>query len=124
MFADQLDILSVGDAVMLPCLDHDPELFFAAEPAHIEAAKLVCQDCPMIKECLDGALRRREPHGVWGGQLLLDGVVVPRKRPRGRPRKNPLPVIPALPTPLPVRNPRRDAARTGDEGSDADSPAA
>jgi WhiB family redox-sensing transcriptional regulator len=37
--------------------------------------------------CLAGALRRREPWGVWGGELLVRGVVVPRKRPRGRPRK-------------------------------------
>nr|MDQ3359634.1 WhiB family transcriptional regulator [Actinomycetota bacterium] len=28
--------------------------------------------------------------GVWGGQLVLQGTVVPRKRPRGRPRKNPV----------------------------------
>ena len=38
-----------------------------------------------------GALDRREPWGVWGGQLLIAGVVVARKRPRGRPRKHPLP---------------------------------
>ena len=35
-----------------------------------------------------GALERREPWGVWGGELFLQGVVIPRKRPRGRPRKN------------------------------------
>jgi hypothetical protein len=34
------------------------------------------------------ALERREPWGVWGGQLFIQGVVVPRKRPVGRPRKN------------------------------------
>ena len=37
--------------------------------------------------CLEGALERREPWGVWGGELLLRGTIVPRKRPRGRPRK-------------------------------------
>ena len=41
---------------------------------------------------LDGvdirALDRGEPWGVWGGQLFLQGAVIPRKRPRGRPRKN------------------------------------
>ena len=35
-----------------------------------------------------GALDRREPWGVWGGELFLQGVVIPRKRPRGRPRKD------------------------------------
>ncbi|CAM5326708.1 WhiB family transcriptional regulator [Streptomyces tanashiensis] len=33
---------------------------------------------------------RREPWGVWGGELFVQGVVVARKRPRGRPRKNPV----------------------------------
>jgi WhiB family redox-sensing transcriptional regulator len=42
---------------------------------------------PAARACLAGALERREPWGVWGGQLVVAGVVVPRKRPRGRPRK-------------------------------------
>ena len=37
--------------------------------------------------CLAGALERREPWGVWGGELLMRGAIVPRKLPRGRPRK-------------------------------------
>ena len=38
--------------------------------------------------CLAGALERGEPWGVWGGELLISGAIVPRKRPRGRPRKD------------------------------------
>lgn len=72
----------------LPCRSFDPELFFAESPADVEFAKSICQDCPIRRECLDGALARREPWGVWGGELFVAGVVVPRKRPRGRPRKN------------------------------------
>ena len=53
----------------------------------MEAAKALCQDCRIRAACLEGALERREPWGVWGGELLLRGAVVPRKRPRGRPRK-------------------------------------
>ena len=30
-------------------------------------AKAVCATCPVHKECLDFALRIREPHGIWGG---------------------------------------------------------
>jgi WhiB family redox-sensing transcriptional regulator len=70
----------------LPCTD-DPELFFAEAPADVEAAKELCQGCRIRVACLEGALERREPWGVWGGELLLRGTVVPRKRPRGRPRK-------------------------------------
>ena len=51
-------------------------------------AKALCTDCPVQALCLAGALDRREPWGVWGGELFLQGVVIPRKRPRGRPRKN------------------------------------
>ena len=73
--------------VRTPCQDVDPEWFFAEVPEVIEDAKRVCQPCPMRLVCLGGALRRREPHGVWGGELFQDGVVIARKRPRGRPPK-------------------------------------
>jgi WhiB family redox-sensing transcriptional regulator len=82
-------LFSLGDVpagLELPCTD-DPELFFAEAPADVEAAKALCQGCRIRAACLEGALERREPWGVWGGELLLRGTVVPRKRPRGRPRK-------------------------------------
>jgi len=83
--------------VELPCWSTDPELFFAESPAEVERAKALCVGCPLQTECLEGALERREPWGVWGGQLVLQGVVVARKRPRGRPRKDSYdtPVAPA-----------------------------
>jgi WhiB family transcriptional regulator, redox-sensing transcriptional regulator len=72
----------------LPCRSRDPELFFAESPTDVELAKSLCLDCPVRAQCLAGALDRREPWGVWGGELFVHGVVVPRKRPRGRPRKS------------------------------------
>lgn len=72
----------------LPCRVNDPELFFADSPADVEHAKTLCLDCPARLECLAGALERREPWGVWGGEWFVQGVAVPRKRPRGRPRKS------------------------------------
>jgi len=72
----------------LPCRVNNSELWFAESPADVEFAKALCQDCPVRDLCLSGALERREPWGVWGGELFLQGVVIPRKRPRGRPRKN------------------------------------
>jgi WhiB family transcriptional regulator, redox-sensing transcriptional regulator len=71
----------------LPCTD-DPDLFFAESPDDVEYAKDLCQGCPARLACLTGALERREPWGVWGGELFLRGEIVPRKRPRGRPRKH------------------------------------
>jgi WhiB family transcriptional regulator, redox-sensing transcriptional regulator len=79
---------SVIDESQLPCRVNGPELYFAESPSDVELAKALCQDCPVRAECLAGALERREPWGVWGGELFLSGAVIPRKRPRGRPRKD------------------------------------
>lgn len=75
---------------VLPCHRVDPDLFFAESPADVERAKALCLDCPIRGACLAGALDRGEPWGVWGGQLVVQGVIVPFKRPRGRPRKHPI----------------------------------
>jgi WhiB family transcriptional regulator, redox-sensing transcriptional regulator len=71
----------------LPC-GMAPELFFADEPGSIARARTMCASCPARVACLDGALQRREPWGIWGGELLLNGVVVGAKRRPGRPRKS------------------------------------
>ena len=71
----------------LPCRHHDADLWFADTPTDVERAKALCLDCPLAQTCLQGALDRAEPCGVWGGQLLVAGQIVARKRPRGRPRK-------------------------------------
>ncbi len=72
----------------IPCRENDAEMWFADTPEGVEFAKSLCGTCPARTACLAGALHRREPWGVWGGELFVQGVVVPRKRPRGRPRKS------------------------------------
>lgn len=72
----------------LPCRSQNPELFFAETPHDVELAKALCATCPARTACLSGAIERAEPWGVWGGELFLRGAVIPRKRPRGRPRKS------------------------------------
>ena len=79
-------VTPISGMLELPC-KADPELFFAESPQDVEFAKALCQDCPIRLTCFAGAMDRREPWGVWGGELFLRGEVVPRKRPRGRPRK-------------------------------------
>ncbi|WP_312719823.1 WhiB family transcriptional regulator [Mobilicoccus sp.] len=71
----------------LPCRVHDADLWFADTPGDVERAKALCLSCPLVEHCLKAALDRGEPCGVWGGQLLVAGQIVARKRPRGRPRK-------------------------------------
>jgi WhiB family transcriptional regulator, redox-sensing transcriptional regulator len=73
---------------LIPCREHDAELWFAESTADVELAKSLCQECPIRQGCLAGAVERQEPWGVWGGEVFVGGVVVPRKRGRGRPRKD------------------------------------
>lgn len=76
------------DEPLLPCHAADPDLWFAENPADLERAKVLCGDCPVRRQCLAAALDRAEPWGVWGGEILQHGIVLARKRPRGRPRKD------------------------------------
>jgi WhiB family redox-sensing transcriptional regulator len=80
MLASVLDHVVAADAE-IPCRA-EPELWFAESPADVELAKSLCRDCPVRLECLAGAQDRREPWGVWGGELFIAGNVVPRGRPR------------------------------------------
>ncbi|HYO18160.1 MAG TPA: WhiB family transcriptional regulator [Dermatophilaceae bacterium] len=72
-----------------PCRANDPDLWFAEKPADVERAKHLCRECPVRLQCLAVALARGERWGVWGGELLDNGRVIPRKLGRGRPRKQP-----------------------------------
>ncbi len=72
----------------LPCRENEGDLWFGETPGEVELAKSLCRECPVRELCLAGALERKEPWGVWGGELFLRGAVVARKRPRGRPRKD------------------------------------
>jgi len=76
-------------------------MFFSEELQDIARAKHICATCPALIPCLEGALERREPWGVWGGQLFLNGKILATKRRRGRPPKRPRPEdqLPDIPIP-------------------------
>jgi hypothetical protein len=63
------------------------DVFFSELIPDINRAKAVCQGCALLEPCLRGAIVRREPAGVWGGQLFLNGRILAQKRKRGRPPK-------------------------------------
>lgn len=81
------------------------EIYFSEDPLDIAAAKRTCAGCPVLAECFEGALDRKEPWGVWGGQLFLNGRIVTRKRRRGRPPKvgRPEDELPVVPIPVHLR---------------------
>lgn len=68
-------------------------LFFSDENVDIARAKAICSRCALSASCLDGALEREEPWGVWGGELIETGRIVVDRRPRGRPSVLPRPIM-------------------------------
>jgi WhiB family transcriptional regulator, redox-sensing transcriptional regulator len=54
------------------CRDTSPELFFPIGTTglaldQIDAAKQVCEECPVAGQCLEFALATNQEAGVWGG---------------------------------------------------------
>ncbi len=76
-------------------------LFFSDTPLNIGRAKAICSKCTLAASCLEGAIERAEPWGVWGGELIENGRVIINKRPRGRPPKHPRPVVIIDEVPIP-----------------------
>ena len=40
--------------------------------AREQMAKRICKGCAVREDCLEGALARRESHGIWGGLNELE----------------------------------------------------
>ncbi len=70
------------------CRGADTTLFFA--PSYFEKreekdarevrAKAICARCPVRDQCLEYALRIREPHGIWGGLNEMERRQLLRRR--------------------------------------------
>ncbi len=58
----------------------DPDALFVQGAAQ-QAAKVVCQTCPVIAECLADALDNRTEFGVWGGMTERERRALLRRRP-------------------------------------------
>lgn len=76
-------------------------LFFSDDTLSTARAKAICGRCKLAESCLEGALARAEPWGVWGGELIENGRIVVNKRPRGRPPKHPRPIVHVDEVPIP-----------------------
>ncbi len=110
---DRLDVEQTFNELVAPvevrapqarCADGNgtlTHLFFSDDTLSTARAKAICAKCKLAESCLDGALARAEPWGVWGGELIENGRVVLNKRPRGRPPKHPRPIVVVDEVPLP-----------------------
>lgn len=49
------------------CAQADPDAWYPDKGDNIRAAKELCRRCPVRVPCLELALERTEPHGLWGG---------------------------------------------------------
>lgn len=59
----------------------DPEIFFPTRGAgKADAAKAICAECPVRRECLRYALKAPEEHGVWGGLDEVERAEIRRRR--------------------------------------------
>ncbi len=85
------------------CAQTDPEIFFpldiemgfgkfTVKYQSLEAAKKVCQECPLIKDCLEYALKNHEL-GVWGGTTERERYLMRRRNSRKYPVKHRGPTI-------------------------------
>ncbi|MFB7618757.1 WhiB family transcriptional regulator [Kitasatospora sp. NPDC056181] len=58
-----------GDLPGAACAGVDPELFFPGDEDEFadRRARQICAGCPVRDMCLALALKRGEPHGIFGG---------------------------------------------------------
>lgn len=73
------------------CRTVDPDLFFpvavgAVANRQIAKAQQICAGCPVRQQCLDFALRTREPVGIWGGTTPEERTRTRRAQQRRPPR--------------------------------------
>ena len=105
MLAEPIDDISAAVQAGAACRDLEDSLtsvFFSEDLHDVIRAKRICAGCPVQLLCLEGAIDRHEPWGVWGGHLFLNGRILATKRRAGRPPKVPRPEdqLPDIPVPV------------------------
>lgn len=99
--------MSVGAPAYTPveaCASQNPEVMFpdVTDARGVHQARLVCRSCPVRERCLEAAVTRREPDGVWGG---LTEPERERLRRRRYPRRKSTPQTPGTASPAPQHAP-------------------
>ena len=60
------------------CAQVDPELWWPDKGGSSRDAKRVCGRCPVRDQCLQAALERGEPYGVFGGLTFTERKAIRR----------------------------------------------
>lgn len=55
-------------------------IFFPERGGNTKQAKKICERCEVREECLEYALRVREPFGIWGGMTERERKRIQRER--------------------------------------------
>lgn len=66
------------------CRNAEAELFFPvsdrpASARSIRQAKMVCESCPVSRQCLRYALENRQEQGIWGGLTETERSALSRR---------------------------------------------
>ena len=63
--AKWIDIKDWSDQAL--CKDLDTQMFFPKRGEATKPIKIICSVCPVVKPCLEYAMKSSEKFGVWGG---------------------------------------------------------
>jgi WhiB family redox-sensing transcriptional regulator len=76
-----MKFLPKGDWVnQAKCLEVDPEIFFPEVPSpHTSrVARKICQDCQVVRHCLDYAIETNPQYGIFAGTTVDDRIKIRR----------------------------------------------
>ena len=72
-----MSVQRIDDVWQMKAACRGPQATIFFPPSHFERkdekearegrAKAICATCSVRRQCLDYALRIKEPHGIWGG---------------------------------------------------------
>ena len=62
------------------CRSVAPDVFFPSDGVGVEAARRICDACPVKEPCLEYAIIHRVEHGVWGGASERERRRIARRR--------------------------------------------
>jgi WhiB family redox-sensing transcriptional regulator len=81
---ERLDLAPAPWRQSAACAGVDPELFHPdrgpGERKAMAAAKSICANCPVQRECLEDALEQDDRYGIWGGLLPDEREQLRRER--------------------------------------------